>query len=102
MLVIRVKTFVSTKAEYLDERVNDFIKNVYNEGGSIKDVRPFLSCIDKSAKATMYKPVTYVGCQVTYFIKKEVQHQETFDLFSGTNEEYIKRCRDILKKEDDK
>lgn len=100
MMVTRVKTFVSTKAEYLDERVNEFLDHIYSEGACVDDIRPFLSCIEKSAKATTYKPITYVGCQITYVIEKEIQHQETFDLFSGTNEEYIERCIKILKKEE--
>lgn len=79
MTVLRTKTFVSTKAELLDERVNEFIETL-NPINNIQ-IQPFLSTTSVGNPSRGLSAAYFVGCQILYYDDVEVQYQ--MDIFEG-------------------
>lgn len=62
----RVKTFVSTKADLLDEAVNTFLEN--EDYAFVDSITPFMSSSTAGYPTKRLEPVIYVGCQITYSV----------------------------------
>lgn len=83
MKVPRVKTFVSTNAELLDKKVNNFLEKIWAEDrwrGMI-DVRPLMSVASVGDPKKALSPAYFVGCQIIYLEEAEVETQ--MDIFEG-------------------
>ena len=71
--IMQIKTFISTKGELVDERVNGWIAEESEKGSivSIYDIKPFLSYTTIKDKGAYM-----VGCMIEYLKVVEEENDE--------------------------
>ena len=80
MKIIQTKTFVSTKADLLDQYINNFLETINAE--DICTVLPIMggsSASYSKGGVPGIKPSYYIGAQILYW--KEVETEKQLDIF---------------------
>lgn len=79
MQVLRTKTFISTNAELLDKKVNNFLEKLYAEGNFSPWINPFMSAASVGSPGKAISPAYFVGVLIEYYEETEIQQQ--MDIF---------------------
>lgn len=86
MKIIQTKTFVSTKAELLDQHINEFLKNI--DPDDVCTVWPVMGGSSASylkSGVQGIKPTYYIGVQILYW--KDVETEKQLDIFQKGDKE---------------
>ena len=81
MKVLRTKTFISTNAELLDEKVNNFLEKLFAQDNFPAKIEPFMGVTSVGNPSKALSPAYFVGVHIEYYEETEVQQQ--LDIFQG-------------------